>query len=152
MAVVATLVPGKNGKRRRKWLLFVTLDIDWKPKTVYRRYRRRFGIETSYRMLRQMRIKTTSRNAASRFFLLGFALPLLNLWAFLCWYVARVPGRGPHRIDPRKFKFHLFISMLRRIIEQRYDAIVTIPLADPPLKSCSTGFGFIGCFNSPPQL
>jgi putative transposase len=135
MAVVATLVPGKNGKRRRKWLLFVTLGIDWKPKTVYRRYRRRFGIETSYRMLRQVRIKTTSRNAALRFFLLGFALLLLNLWAFLRWYVARVPGRGPHRIDPRKFKFHLFTSMLRRIIEQLYDAIVAIPLADPSLKS-----------------
>jgi hypothetical protein len=54
---------------------------------------------------------------------------------FLRWYVARVPGRGPHRIDPRKFKFHLFISMLRRIIEQLYDAIVAIPLADPSLKS-----------------
>jgi len=54
MAVVATLVPDKDGKRRRKWLLFVTPGIDWKPKTVYRRYRRRFGIESSYRMLRQM--------------------------------------------------------------------------------------------------
>lgn len=135
MTVVATLVPGKDGKRRRKWLIFVTLGIDWKPKTVYRRYRHRFGIESSYRMLRRVRIKTTSRNAALRFFLLGFALLLLNLWAFLRWYVARVPGRGPHRIDPRKFEFHLFTSMLRRIIERLYDAIMAVPLADPSLKS-----------------
>ena len=79
MTVVATLVPGKDGRRRRKWLVFVTLGIDWKPKTVYRRYRRRFGIESSYRMLRQVRIRTTSWNAALSFFLLGFALLQLNL-------------------------------------------------------------------------
>ena len=38
MAVVATLVPNKEKKRRRKWQLFVLIGIDWKPKTIYRRY------------------------------------------------------------------------------------------------------------------
>ena len=50
MAVVATLVLGKDKKRRRKWLLYVVINLDWKPKTIYRRYRFRFGIETSYRI------------------------------------------------------------------------------------------------------
>ena len=69
MAVVATLVPNKEKRRRRKWMLFVTIGIDWKPKTVYRRYRFRFGIESSYRILRRVRVKTTTRNPALRFFL-----------------------------------------------------------------------------------
>jgi hypothetical protein len=34
MAVVAKLVPGKNKKRRRKWLLFVVVGLDWKPATI----------------------------------------------------------------------------------------------------------------------
>jgi putative transposase len=79
VAVVATLVPGKDKKRRRKWLLYVVINLDWKPKTIYRRYRSRFGIETSYRILRRVRVKTTSRNPALRFFLLGFALLLVNV-------------------------------------------------------------------------
>jgi hypothetical protein len=60
MAVVATLVPGKDKKRQRKWLLYIIINLDWKPKTVYRHYRSRFGIETSYRILRRVRVKTTS--------------------------------------------------------------------------------------------
>ena len=50
----------------------------------------RFGIESSYRILRRVRVKTTSRNPALRFFLFGFALLLVNIWAFLRWFVARI--------------------------------------------------------------
>lgn len=135
MATVATLVPNKEKKRRRKWLLFVLIGIDWKPKTIYRRYRFRFAIETSYRILRRVRVKTTSRNPALRFFLLGFALLLVNIWAFLRWFVARVPGRGPHRLDPIRFQFQTFISMLRRSIETLYGAVMAIPIPALSMKS-----------------
>ena len=134
MAVVATLVHNKKKRRRRKWLLFVLVGIDWKPKTVYRRYRFRFGIETSYRILRRVRVKTTSRNPALRFFLLGFALLLVNIWARLRWYVARIPGRGPHRIDPVPFQFQAFVSMLRRAVEILYDPVMSIPMPPSSLK------------------
>lgn len=132
MAVVATLVPNKDRRRRRKWMLFVVIGVDWKPKTIYRRYRFRFGIETSYRILRRVRIKTTSRNPALRFFLFGFALLLVNIWAFLRWFVARIPGRGPHRLDPTRFQFQAFVSMLRRAVESIYGAVMTISM--PPLS------------------
>lgn len=132
MAVVATLVPNKDKRRRRKWMLFVVIGVDWKPKTIYRRYRFRFGIETSYRILRRVRIKTTSRNPALRFFLFGFALLLVNIWAFLRWFVARIPGRGPHRLDPTRFQFQAFVSMLRRAVESIYGAVMTISM--PPLS------------------
>ena len=128
MAVVATLVPGKDKKLRRKWLLFVVIGLDWAPKTVYRHYRSRFGIEASYRILRVVRVKTSSRNPALRFFLLGFALLLVNIWAFLRWYVARIPARGPHRVHPKHFQFQLFVSMLRRAIEQIYGTVMAVPL------------------------
>ena len=135
MAMVATLVPGKDKKRRRKWLLFVLIGLDWKPQTVCRRYRRRFGIEASYRILRRVRVKTTSRNPALRFFLLGFALLLVNIWAFLRWFVARIPGRGPHRLDPIRFQFHAFVCLLRRAIEKLYGVVMTISIPAQSLQS-----------------
>jgi hypothetical protein len=135
MAVVATLVLNKKKQRRRKWLLFVLIGIDWKLQTVYRRYRFRFGIEASYRILRRVRVKTTSRNPALRFFLLGFALLLVNIWAFLRWFVARIPGRGPHRLDPTLFQFQAFVSMLRRAIESLYGAVMVIPMPAPSTNS-----------------
>lgn len=135
MTVVATLPFNKQKQRRRKWLLFVLIGIDWQPKTVYRRYRFRFGIEASYRILRRIRVKTTSRNPALRFFLLGFVLLLVNIWAFLRWFVARIPGRGPHRLDPIRFQFQAFVSMLRRAIEHLYGAVMVIPILASSTKS-----------------
>lgn len=131
MAVVATLVPDKHKKRRRKWQLFVVLGLDWPPQQLYQRYRSRFGIESSYRILRRVRIKTTSRNPAFRFFVLGFALLLVNLWAFLRWFVARLPGPGPHRVDPVRFQFQSFVSLLRRAIEQSLGAVMAVPCTTP---------------------
>lgn len=131
MAVVATLVPDKHKKRRRKWQLFVVLGLNWPPHKVYQRYRSRFGIESSYRILRRVRIKTTSRNPAFRFFVLGFALLLVNLWAYLRWFVARIPGHGPHRLDPLRFQFQTFVSLLRRAIEQCLGAVMAVPCTTP---------------------
>ena len=135
MAVVATLVPNKEKKRRRKWLLFVVIGIDWEPKTIYRRYRFRFGIESSYRILRRVRVKTTSRNPALRFFLLGFALLLVNIWAFLRWFVARIPGRGPYRLDPTLFQFQAFVAILRRAVEQLYGVVMAVAIPAQSLES-----------------
>ena len=128
MVVMATLVPGKDKKLRRKWLLFVTVCLDWKPQTVYRHYRLRFGIESSYRILRRVRVKTTSRNPALRFFLLGFALLFVNLWALLRWVVARILGPGPHRVNPVLFQFQTFVCLLRRAIEYLYGVVMSVPI------------------------
>lgn len=131
VAVVASLPVGKNGKRRRKWLLFVVINLDWSAHTVYRRYRRRFGIECSYRIGRRVRIITTSLNPMMRFFSFGFALLIVTIWAVLRWFIARVPGRGPHRVDPKHFQFNSFICLLRRAIEQLQGAIRSVPIRCP---------------------
>jgi putative transposase len=47
---------------------------------IFELYRRRFGIETSYRQMHQVRAKTTSRNPALRLLLVGLALLIVNLW------------------------------------------------------------------------
>jgi putative transposase len=46
--------------------------------------RRRFGIETRYRQLHQVRARTSSRNPALRLLLVGLALLIVNLWVLLC--------------------------------------------------------------------
>ncbi len=126
MVLKVTFVRGKNRKLRKKWLGFVVIHLSWTPKRVYKRYRRRFGIECSYRMLRQVRAQTTSRNPALRFFLLGFGLLLLNVWVRLRWLFARQPGPGPRRVDPARFRFKRFTSFLRRVIEYLYEPVMAI--------------------------
>jgi IS4 transposase len=64
------------------------------PRSVYRVYRTRFGIETSYRQMNQLRVRTTTRNSALRLLFVAVALLLRNLWAWLHWVVLtdRIPG------------------------------------------------------------
>jgi putative transposase len=127
LVAVATLVPDKSGQRRRKWVLFIVIHLDWSPHKIYDEYRRRFGIECSYRLLRQVRASTTSPNPALRFFLLGIGLVLVNTWVFLRWEFARAPGPGPRRVDPDRFRFHRFVRFLVRAIEDIYGVISFIP-------------------------
>lgn len=128
MVMVATLPKQRGGKRQRKWLAYVVLFLpDWTSKQVKRAYRRRFGIECSYRQLRRLRIITNSRNPAFRFFVLGFGLLLVTIWAHLRWLFCRVKGRGQPRIDETKMRLQLFIGFLRRAVEHLYGVLMAIP-------------------------
>jgi putative transposase len=133
MVMVATLPKQRGGKRQRKWLAYVVLFLpDWTPKQVKRAYRRRFGIECSYRQLRRLRIITNSRNPAFRFFVLGFGLMLVTIWAHLRWLFCRVKGRGRPRIDETRMRLQLFVGLLRRAVEQLYGVVMAIPTHHSP--------------------
>lgn len=132
LALKATLVPDKTGKRRRKWLAFIVILLDWSPDKIHGEYRRRFGIECSYRLLRRVRATTTSRNPALRFFLLAVGLILVNAWIFLRWEFARLIATGPRRVDEVRLRFQRFTRLLIRAIENVYDAVMAIPASQSP--------------------
>lgn len=132
IAMKASLVPDKTGKRRRKWLAFIVILLDWSAEKVYQEYRRRFGVECSYRLLRRVRATTTSRNPALRFFLLSIGLILTNVWVFLRWEFARLMAAGPRRVEANRFRLHRFSRFLVRAIETRYGTISAIPTFQSP--------------------
>ena len=132
MALYPSHPPDKTGRRRRKWLAYVVLGLDWSAHKVHHRYRRRFGIESSYRQLGHLRVPTTSRNPALRFFLLGLALLLLNVWVALRVFATRLPGSGPLRLDLDRFRLDRFIGFLRRAIEHAYGTLDSIPISSSP--------------------
>lgn len=132
LAFKATLVPDKTGKRRRKWLAFIVILLDWSPDKVHEEYRRRFGVECSYRILRRVRASTTSRNPIFRFLLLAIGLVLTNAWVFLRWEFARLKATGPRRVDEARLRFHRFTRLLIRAIEHTYDAVMAIPASQSP--------------------
>ena len=92
------------------------------------RYPRRFGIESSYRQLGQVRVHTNARNPALRFFYLALALFLLNVWTFLRCLSSRVIDKGPFRLDLNRFRLSRFRAFLRRAIEKAYGTIDEIPV------------------------
>ena len=121
LALVDTRVPDpKTQRKQRKWLAFVLVLLDWTPSQVYTKYRRRFGIEASYRMLRQVKVLTNSRNPALRFFFLGLGLLMQNVWVLARWLFTRRPGKGRHKLLPALLRFDRFRKLLVRAVERFY--------------------------------
>jgi len=73
----------KDGKQRRQKLLFAAWRVHGSPTEIRERYRLRFGIETSFRQMRQARIHTCTRNPRLRLFFLALALILRNIWVWI---------------------------------------------------------------------
>lgn len=128
LALLPARVPDKSGRRHVKWLVFVVIHLDWSAKKVAQRYRRRFGIESTYRQLDPLRARTTSRNPALRFFLLGLGFLLLNIWVMLRFLATRLIARGPFRWDADAFRLFRFILFLRRAIEHTMGTTDSIPI------------------------
>lgn len=73
----------KDGKQVKQKLLFAAWRVKGSPTEIRERYRKRFGIETSYRQMRQARIYTCTRNPRLRLVFLAVALILRNLWVWI---------------------------------------------------------------------
>jgi len=133
LAVVDTRVHDPKTKRKqRKWLAFVLVNLDWTPHQVYAKYRRRFGIEASYRLLRQVKVLTNSRNPALRFFLLGLGLLMQNVWVLARWLFTRRPGKGRHKLIPSLLRFDRFRKLLVRAVERFYPPPLAISVFVSP--------------------
>jgi hypothetical protein len=73
----------KSGKRRHQKLLFAAWGVRGSPTEIRERYRKRFGIESSFRQMRQARIHTCTRNPHLRLVFVAVALMLRNFWVWL---------------------------------------------------------------------
>lgn len=73
----------KDRRRVQQKLLFAAWRVSGTPTQIRERYRLRFGIETSYRQMRQARIVTCTRNPHLRLLFVAVALILRNLWVWL---------------------------------------------------------------------
>jgi len=120
-------------KRRAGWLLFILINLDLTPRQARRAYRRRFGVETSYRCAGQVRARTTSKNPALRFVLIGLSFFLLNVWLHLRWLYTQVPRPGRRHLDTRRFPLTRFARFIVRAIEHRYGCVYQIVAPAVPI-------------------
>ncbi len=136
IAVVRTFTSHKRSKRKKRratWLVFVVLNCDFNPKDVRKLYRKRFGIESSYRCMRQVRAWTTSRNGALRFLLISLGFILINLWLELRHRFCQLKQQGRRKIDTKRFELQRLLSFLNQAINKIYGLVSSISAAVEPL-------------------
>jgi hypothetical protein len=106
-----------RGRRLAVWLYAVwgmpRRPVAWVRET----YRRRFGIESSYRQLNQARIRTSSRSPLLRLLFVGLALVLRNVWVWLHWEVLAHKRRGKRRVDLNQLPLRALLHWLQEVAE-----------------------------------
>lgn len=121
-------------QRRATWLIFIVIGAPHASlRAVRRLYRKRFGVETSYRLSRQVRGWTSSKNAAYRFVLIALSFFMVNVWVHLCWFFTQVPRRGGRYLDVERFRLKRYARFIWQALEQRYGRVREIVAPAAPL-------------------
>lgn len=110
---------GKRGKKGLENLGFVVFGVKWSPRKVSTVYRRRFAIESSYRMRNIVKPKTSSKNANIRYFYTLISFLLKNIWLHLQKKHFTIVKRGPQVIDEDKFRFEMFILLIEEWLRRK---------------------------------
>jgi hypothetical protein len=119
-----------NGRANRhgiKTLLFAVLGPCRTTEIrIAEQYRKRFGIEASYRILNQARAKTTSRNLDLRLLLVAIAFILSNLWVYFKWTIILSAGKKAGK--KALFTYDRFRSFISYSILNNYGILDALKL------------------------
>jgi len=109
----------KRGKRGCENLGFVVFGVKWSPRKVSTVYRRRFAIESSYRMRNMVKPRTSSKDANIRYFYTLISFLLKNVWLYLQKKHFTIVKRGPQVIDEDKFRFDMFRLLIEEWLRKK---------------------------------
>jgi len=121
---------GRYNRSGIEWFAYVLLGNIRSPLLhIYEEYRLRFGIESTYRLMNKVRIRTSSRNPGLRLLFFGIALSLVNIWVFLKWACVSYPRRGGRDVKSELFPLTMFKQFLLEAIKAIYGAVTSISLS-----------------------
>jgi putative transposase len=118
--VVKRYSKGRYGRHKSKWFAYAVagLPASFLPAQVFELYRQRFGIESSYRQMNQVRARTSTRNPVIRLLLVGLAFVLFNLYIALRQNLASAPKKPLQSPKPFWLSLRRLALLLGHAIER----------------------------------
>jgi IS4 transposase len=112
----------KTGKKERKKLLYVIYRVRRTPEEIREIYRKRFGIETTYRQMNEARIKTCTRDPKARLLFVGIALVLRNVWVWLHFRFAKRKYSEEPELFLELLRFGEMLLWITQVVQQTLGA------------------------------
>lgn len=128
MRVICNYRKGLKGKHGIQYTLYVVHRLTVALHQLHHHYKDRFGIETSYRIKNQCRIRTTSKNPVTRLLFLVLAFILVNLWVYLLWYWVSRTQRGGRIVYRELFSLKTMLEFLSHAVERHFSVITAVYL------------------------
>ncbi len=126
--IVCKYQKNQKSKHGIEYFVYVVFNPKISLDYIHTDYRRRFGIESSYRIKNICRIKTTNKKPIIRLLFIGISFILVNIWVNLLWKRVSLPRCGGRLIYRNIFNFKQMLSFLRQAIDKIYQVIDTIYL------------------------
>jgi hypothetical protein len=108
----------KDGKQVKQKLLFAAWRVKGSPTEIRQRYRKRFGIETSFRQLRQARIYTCTRQPRLWLLFIAVALVLRNLWVWIHHTLLAEGDRNNRTLHLERLRFKRLLDWIVHEIQR----------------------------------
>ena len=118
--IVCKYQKGKRGKYGIEYFAYVVYKVSTSLTYIHQDYRKRFGIETSYRLKNSCRIRTTTKKPTLRLLFLGISFLLVNIWINILWRKISRPRRGGRLIYREIFNLKQMLEFLRQAVDRIY--------------------------------
>ena len=128
--IVCKYSKGKRNKHGIEYLAFVAYKVDVRLHYIAEEYRRRFGIETSYRLKNICRIRTTSKNTIIRLLYVGISFIIINIWIYLLWSKISKCRRGSRLVYQNLFNLKQMLAFLSNTVNRIYGVRETVYIPD----------------------
>lgn len=92
--------------------------------------RKRFGIETSYRLKNICRIRITSKNPIIRLIFVGISFLLVNIWIYILWFKISKPRRARRLVYNHLFNLKQMLAFLSNAANRIYQVREIIYILD----------------------
>jgi len=118
---------GKRGKRGRKSFAFAYYNVSSaRAKWYFATYRKRFGIETSYRQSNECRIRTSTRKPQLRLLYFALSMIMRNCWIWFERTYVMQGGKRKRQERESYFSFKDLLGRLRNFLEKDLIALTKI--------------------------
>ena len=109
-----------GGKKGTHVFGYAVLNTQIRLDRVFGEYRKRFGIESSYRLMNTVRARTSTQDPSFRLLLMMTAMLIMNYWVASLWKHVGEPRRGGRRIDPEELRLETLKRLLDKALEVIY--------------------------------
>jgi putative transposase len=129
--VVRIYLKSRYGRHGSECYGYVVSPVDVVSlRRVFDEYRRRFGIESSYRLMNESRARTSSRDPKRRLLFVAVSFILINTWVYVKWESLSVPvrGRNGRRVIDELLPYMTVLMLVNTAINRIYGAVTRIVL------------------------
>ncbi len=121
--VVQKYSKGRYKRKGARWFAYSVagLSKSVEPHQVFEMYRQRFGIESSYRQMNQVRARTTSQNPVIRLLLVGLAFIMFNLYIANRQHIAICLKNSAKPFSKFWLTLRRLVRMIARAVEDLFD-------------------------------